>query len=324
MQAAGLSNSLRSSASGLVERLLRSKSDNTNKKYFGAFQRWERFITSHGHKAIPAKPAHVTLYLNHLLNQNSTYSVITSAVYSIKWAHTSNALEDPTEHSFVKALVESSKRTSRKPVSKKDPITSNDLIQLCEHFQNRQDLLVVRDLTMIITCFAGFLRFDEMKNLRCDDITLYDNYFSMCIRKSKTDQYRDGKDVVVCKGTTVACPLDMMLKYIELANIDLKSDDFLFKQVCRSGDVCKLIFKKKPISYTAAREIVKKRFCAILTVNNIGLHSLRAGGASMASSGGANERCLKRHGRWKGDVCKDGYVKDSLEKRLSVTKLLGI
>ena len=33
-----------------------------------------------------------------------------------------------------------------------------------------------------------------------------------------------------------------------------------------------------------------------------------------------NERCLMRHGRWKSTLSKDGYVNDSVEKRLSVTK----
>ena len=57
---------------------------------------------------------------------------------------------------------------------------------------------------------------------------------------------------------------------------------------------------------------------------NIGLHSLRAGGASMAARASVNERCWKRHGRWKSDLAKDGYVQDSIENRLEVTKQLNL
>ena len=42
-------------------------------------------------------------------------------------------------------------------------------------------------------------------------------------------------------------------------------------------------------------------------------HSLRAGGATAA---GVPDRIFNRYGRWKSKNVKDGYVKDSLEKRL--------
>lgn len=57
---------------------------------------------------------------------------------------------------------------------------------------------------------------------------------------------------------------------------------------------------------------------------DIVLHSLRSGGATAAANAGVNDRCWKRHGRWKGDNSKDRYVADSLDSRLSVSKLLSI
>ena len=44
---------------------------------------------------------------------------------------------------------------------------------------------------------------------------------------------------------------------------------------------------------------------------NVGLHSLRAGGASAAANAAVNDRCWKRHGRWKSETSKDGYAADS-------------
>ena len=55
---------------------------------------------------------------------------------------------------------------------------------------------------------------------------------------------------------------------------------------------------------------------------NIGIHSLRAGGATVAANSNVDERCLKRHGRWKSDTAKDGYIVDSLGKRLMVSRSL--
>ena len=55
------------------------------------------------------------------------------------------------------------------------------------------------------------------------------------------------------------------------------------------------------------------------------LHSFRAGGATAAANApGISERHFKRHGRWKSESAKDGYVKDSESSRLLVSKSLGI
>ncbi|XP_069104366.1 integrase/recombinase xerD homolog [Argopecten irradians] len=177
---------------------------------------------------------------------------------------------------------------------------------------------------MILLCFSGFLRFNELSNLLCSDLKICDSYLVLKIRKSKTDQYRHGDEVVISKGQTVACPLTMIRKYIEIAEINLDDNAFLFKPIFRSGSTCKLIHKNKCLSYTGTRQAILKRLSLVCDVKNVGLHSLRAGGATVAANNGVNDRCFKRHGRWKSEACKDGYVADSLQSRLSVTQKLGL
>ena len=55
-----------------------------------------------------------------------------------------------------------------------------------------------------------------------------------------------------------------------------------------------------------------------------GLHSLRSGGATTAANAGVPDRLFKRHGRWRSENVKDRYIKDSVEKRLQVSKKLGL
>ena len=38
--------------------------------------------------------------------------------------------------------------------------------------------------------------------------------------------------------------------------------------------------------------------------------------ATVASNGVVNERCWKRHGHWRSESAKDGYVVDSVDKRV--------
>ena len=42
------------------------------------------------------------------------------------------------------------------------------------------------------------------------------------------------------------------------------------------------------------------------------------------ANGNITDRLFKRHGRWKSDKAKDGYVKDNVESLLSVSKSLSI
>ena len=59
-------------------------------------------------------------------------------------------------------------------------------------------------------------------------------------------------------------------------------------------------------------------------VSNISPHSLRAGGASSAAENGVPDRMISKHGRWKSEGARNGYIKDSVENRLSVSKNLGL
>ena len=307
----------------MAELLLRSRGDNTVKAYFSTFKRWTDFIEKKGGNSIPAQPVHVALYLTDLVDKGSSYSVVSAAKYAIKWIHQIHGYEDPTMNAFVSNIVESAKRHARKPITKKDIVDSEILVKLCDKYKHSSDLLILRDLTMILLCFSGFLRYDEVSSLKVKDIKYFDAHFSVNIEKSKTDQYRLGNEILIVKGVTSACPYSMLKKYMNLSGIDqFSSDTFLFRPCFKSGEVGKFINKNKKLSYTRARECIIARLKEVSGDLNFGLHSLRASGATVAANAHVNERCWKRHGRWKSESAKDGYVADSVESRLQVTKSL--
>ena len=63
------------------------------------------------------------------------------------------------------------------------------------------------------------------------------------------------------------------------------------------------------MSYSRACKIVLCAFEAIgLIRQDYSPHSLRAGGASAAANAQVSDRLLKRHGQWKSDKAKDGYI----------------
>ena len=117
------------------------------------FRRWKQFSQRIGVRDLPAEPIHVALYITHLLDSGSSSHVVNRSIYSIKWVHTVNNFPDPTESGYVKSLQEAAERIVTPRVHRKDPVTTEMLIELCDLHANCNDLLVIRDLTMALISF---------------------------------------------------------------------------------------------------------------------------------------------------------------------------
>ena len=324
MQEAGLAPAeYQCTATKMADYLLKSRADNTTKKYWSCFELFHKFCKDNKMESKPALPICVAMYITNMIDQDKSHSVISSSIYAIKWVHNLNDLSDPTESGMVKQLLEASKRLRSKPVHKKDVVDSEILISLCNVYKNSSDIIELRDLSMIMLAYAGFMRISEVCKLKCNDVEFKDDHIVLRIVSSKTDVYRKGSEIVIAKGQTAACPYSILRRYVEAANLSLESTSFIFKPAFRSKSLTSLITKNKPLSYTRARECIVKKLSLVAPELNI--HSLRASGATVAANTSAvSDRCLKRHGRWKSDSSKDGYIEDSLEKRLYISKVLNL
>ena len=180
---------------------------------------------------------------------------------------------------------------------------------------------------MFLVGFSGFLRFNEISNLKVKDIKFHDLHMSLYIEKSKTDVYRRGNEVIISKTNSKYCPVYWMKHYLSLAEISQKPDEYVFRSIryFKSLGKYKLCTINKPLSYTRAREILLQALSELgLDIKQFGLHSLRSGGVTSASANDVPDRLLKIHGRWKSDISKDGYIKDPLGKMLKVTQNLNL
>ena len=76
--------------------------------------------------------------------------------------------------------------------------------------------------------------------------------------------------------------------------------------------------------FTFLRAVFSARFIktfswpgpTIVDPKSFSWHNFRSGGASSAPNGGISDRMFKRHGRWRSENVKGGYVADSIESRL--------
>ncbi len=314
-------------ANKIPQTLLESRSSNTIKSYQSSFNKWRVWAEQFSEvNSLPAKDVHVALFLVNLIQNGSVYATIKNVFYAIKWFHNIGGLKDPCDSSLCKNLLEASKRISSQPTKKKQPFEIEDLQKIFDMCGGRSDsLLDLRNVCFILLSFAGFLRLSEASSLKKEHITFYETHMTVFIEKSKTDVYREGNRLyIACTGSSL-CPVKMLQLYFEKGNI--KDHEFIFRQVTymKSTKDYKLRSANQPLGYSTMNEQLKRLVQKIgKDPRQFSLHSLRSGGASSAANNGVKNKLFKRHGCWKSETVKDGYVKDNIHALLSVSSSLGL
>ena len=178
---------------------------------------------------------------------------------------------------------------------------------------------------MFILAFSGFLRSSALCVIRSRDVQVNEGYVKISIEKSKTDQLRQGRSVVIDESLSFTCPCSLLKLYMLKAQIPENSDDYLFRAISASGNQKRLISTNKPISYSTYRQSFKNSFANIVPdISKFSTHSTRSVGATLAAGSGVSERNLQRHGRWASATAKNICVKYSLASRLEVSKALSL
>lgn len=238
-------------------------------------------------------------------------------------AHSIAGIPSPSSSPFIQATLEELKRNLAKPVCKKSPFTVEMLQSIVRDANKTNTLSSLHLAAICLIAFAGFLRFDELANIRPCDLEIREDYVTIQIPHSKTNQMRQGNKVVVARMGSETCPVAMLEAYIRRGDIQMDSDLKLFIPI--SSGRCQKLWATGGITCSRMRELLKNKLEELgFPSAEFSLHSLRAGGATAAAAAGVPDRVFKKHGHWKSETAKDGYIEGSFHKRLSVTQNLGL
>ena len=314
---------LRRLAQALPATVLSSRADSTTKKYLGAYQRWKTWADARqGVPSFPVQEIHLVLYMQHLSESTECKAAVEEAVHALSWLHGLAGLQPFSGSTLVKSTLEGLRRMLAKPKVRKEPVTADMLKAMVEAAGAAPSLTEVRLLAVCLVAFAGFMRCDELIRLRCEDITFNAEGMMINIVSSKTDQYREGSSLVIARTGGLTCPVGMMEKYFLMGELNHTPKACVFRgiSVTKEGERLR---KTGGLSSTRLRELLLQKITQLgYDPKAFGMHSLR--GATAAANAGVPDRLFKWHGRWKSESAKDGYVKDSVERRIEVSKQLGI
>ena len=225
-------NVLCSLANSLPDVALTGRAPTTPSKYSSTYMRWKSWAQDHGLSAFPASPFHFAIYLCHLMTEAKTTSPLESAVHIIAWIHQLGGEPSPTEHPLVKSILAGAQRLLAHRTTK-EPITVSQLEQFVTRKADAMaSLYNIRSVVICLLAFAALLRFDELAKLVRSDVEIKGDMLQLFIESSKTDQYRDGAWVVVASSGKVTCPVALMSRYLDRAN--LSDDNPLFCQLSKT------------------------------------------------------------------------------------------
>ena len=279
---------------------------------------------SHSFTPLPAKSSQLALYLQQLGDTTKSKASVEEAFNALAWVHSASGLPSPTLCPFVRTTLEGLQRILARPVTKKTLVSVELLARIVEDASRSGSLSDLRLATACLLSFAGFLHFNELVHLRSCDIRVQEGWMLLHLPRSKTDQLRKGDKLLIARTGNPTCPVAMLECYMRRTQTPWDDQRFLFRPICRSKG--KEVLKATGcISYSCLRDLFKKKLEALgMDPRVYGLHSLRAGGATAAANLGVADRLFKRHGRWRSENAKDGYIDDSVELRLGVSSNLGL
>ena len=169
-------------AEALPKSMLQSRTTSTTRKCLGTFKRWKSWATEHQLVMFSIEATNLALYLQYL---GESKSAVEEAVHGLSWTHTMVDIPTPTSSPFVQATLEG---ILSKPFCKKSTFTV-EMLQAIVHDAKKADTLSSLHLVaVLLISFAGFLCFDEVANIRPCDLAISEDYLTIQIPYSKTDQ----------------------------------------------------------------------------------------------------------------------------------------
>ena len=164
-------------SSNLQSTVISARAIDTAEGYERAFRRWKEFARHREELfAFPAKPLHVAIYLQYLIETTKSHNWIDAAFYSIKWAHELARLKSPADKVLAVKVKEAAKRIigTEKP-NRKDPLSVDILKEVVEN-SDLSDTLQLRNVCMFVLSFAGLFRYDDVSKIKRNQISFKDGH----------------------------------------------------------------------------------------------------------------------------------------------------
>ena len=295
-----------------------SKAINTVRAYKSDFKDFGLFCSQNGFKSLPSEPKIVSLYLTYLSTKNAKMSTLKRRLVSIGVIHKLKGHYLDTKHPAIIENIMGIKRRKGSIQKSKKPILISDLkliINVIDQ-QNKEDIKILRDRSIILIGFSGGFRRNEIVSLDYEDLDFVPEGLKIHIKRSKTDQFGEGAiKALPYFDNSQYCPVVSLKKWITITNINSGS---LFRRFSKGSRLT----ESRLTDQTVALLIKEYLQLAGVDSRNYSGHSLRSGFATSAAESGAEERSIMAMTGHKSTEMVRRYIKEAnLFKNNPLTKI---
>jgi site-specific recombinase XerD len=261
------------------------------------------YAASIGATALPASGITLSGFINHLMQRGQKSASIRRSVAGIGSIHTLSGYADPSKEVEVKLTIRRMHRQIGRYHHQALGISKEILTQMLTAVKD--DLRGSRDRALLMVAYDTLCRRSELLSLQIKDIStqIFDQTTgipntAILLRKSKTDQYAEGRWLRLSPPTAAA-----LQRWISKSKL---SDGLIFRGVNRANKIT-----SKLDSSQLARIYKKTARLAGFDesiVSEISGHSTRVGAAQDLLLSGASLPMIMNRGRWSKSETVMRYV----------------
>ena len=260
-----------------------AKAPNTWRAYQADWRDFEGWCAAHGLASLPAAPETVALYLT-ALAERCKVSTLQRRIAAISQVHQAAQLEPPTRALAVRTVMAGIRRAKGTAQQGKAAAVTATIRAMVDTLP--ASLLGTRDRALLLVGFAAALRRSELVSLDVGDVAVAREGLVVTLRRSKTDQEGQGRQIGIPAGQNAAtCPVKALRAWLRAAGIESGP---IFRPINRHGQLAPARLSDKAVALVVKRCAQAAGFDPA----DFGGHSLRAGLATSAAAAGVSERAI--------------------------------
>jgi integrase len=249
---------------------------------------------------IPSTEIEVARYLAAFAGK-AAYVTLAQRLSALHREHLSRGFKSPVKNELVRATLRGIARVYGRKQRQKRPLLKEHLVEIVRRMRG---LKGVRDSALLLVGFMGGFRCSELVALDAEDVQFRKEGMLVQLRRSKTDQEGEGRQVPILKLRGSLCAMQALRAWLDAAGIEKGA---LFRPINRHSQVA-----KNRLSSDAVGTIVKWYVEKVgLDSKGYSAHSLRAGLVTSAARAGAAVWQIKKQTGHKSDQVLAGYIRDS-------------
>jgi integrase len=253
-----------------------------------------------GLSPLPADPATVAAYLGSLAGEFAP-NTMKRRLSSISQAHKLHGLDWRPSHPLIVQTLRGILRRHGRPVKQATAIRVDAIRALVGTCDGSPAGL--RDRALLLVGFAGAMRRSEIVGLYADDVAIGPEGARVLIRRSKTDQTREGATIGLPRGEHAeTCPVMALEAWLSVLPDHTGP---LFRRLSKAGR----LIGRKPLWACAVRDILAKRAQEAEIATHLTAHGLRAGFITEAYDRGLRDDDIMPHSRHRDLRSMRGYVR---------------